>query len=393
MEFKYPFSGIGHHLENEIFDIMKNANKNMNTYTQGPYQENFEKDFFLKYQLPNPIAVSNAASGLDLIANDLNLSEKDEIICPAHTYCASAYPFLKAGASIIWCDIDEYTWLPSKEDYLSKITDKTKAIIVVHLYGVSSDVYEIYEELRSKNIKIIEDCAQAIGAKYNDKFVGYYADYSVFSFQSHKNISTLGEGGLISTKNNFSYERIKKQRHNGHSRYLIHEDKFWKPAMSDVRKIYETVFPSNFCMNEFQAVVGSYLLNKIDEITSKRKVKWQIAESLLLSNEKIMMQKIPNRSSSSYHLLPLRLNINVDLIDNVFIQMCNKGIQCAKQYQPLYRYHLFNENEENLENKKLLKNTDLFYDQMISVPFHESLSKDDLTYILNTLLNIVNNIK
>lgn len=392
MQFQYPFAGIGHHLENEIFDILKNANKDMNTYTQGPYQEKFEKNFAEKFELPNTIAVSNAASGLDLIANDLNLSKNDEIVCPAHTYCASAYPFLKSGASIVWCDIDESTWLPSKEDYLCKITDKTKAIIVVHLYGVPSDVYSIYEELRSRNIKIIEDCAQAIGSKYNNKFVGYYSDYSVFSFQSHKNISTLGEGGLISTKNNYSYEKIKQQRHNGHTRYLIHEDKYWKPAMSDVRKIYDEVFPSNFCMNEFQAVVGTYLLNKIDEINSKRKIKWEIAEKLLSKNKSIIMQKIPTNSLSSYHLLPLRLNINVNLIDNVFIEMANKGIQCAKQYQPLYRYHLFNENTDCLEKKKLLKNTDLFYDQMISVPFHESLSVDDLTFILRVLIETIEKI-
>ena len=73
--------------------------------------------------------------------------------------------------------------------------------------------------------------------------------------------------------------------------------------------------------------------------------------------------------------------------------MCTNGIQCAKQYQPLYRYHLFDKDSKDIENKKLLPNTDLFYDQMISVPFHENLAKDDLQFILQTLLTVVNNIK
>jgi len=392
MIYKYPFSSIGHRLEDEIFDILKEANKNMATYTQGFFQEKFEKDFSEKYHLPNTLAVSNAASGLDLIANDLELSPYDEIICPAHTYCASAYPFLKTGASIIWCDIDKSTWLPSREDYLSKITKNTKAIIVVHLYGAPSNIYEIYDELHSKNIKIIEDCAQAIGAKYNDKYVGYYSDYSVFSFQSHKNISTLGEGGMLSIKDYSSFKKIKLQRHNGHTKYLIHEDKYWKPAMSDVKKAYKDSFPSNFCMNEFQAIVGSYLLNKVDEIIDKRKMNWKIAEDLLKKYNKISMQKIPLNSSSSFHLLPLRIDLSIDLIDYIFNAMSDSGIQCAKQYQPLYRYHLFNQNSDNLENEKLLFNTDCFYDQMISLPFHEDLSSTDLTFIINTLIKIVINI-
>lgn len=392
MIYKYPFSAIGHRLEDEIFDILKEANKNMATYTQGFFQEKFEKDFSERYNLPNTLAVSNAASGLDLIANDLELSPDDEIICPAHTYCASAYPFLKTGASIKWCDIDKFTWLSTREDYLSRITKNTKAIIVVHLYGAPSNIYEIYDELRSKNIKIIEDCAQAIGAKYNDKYVGYYSDYAVFSFQSHKNISTLGEGGMLSIKDDSSYKKIKLQRHNGHTKYSIHKQKYWKPAMSDVRKVYEDSLPSNFCMNEFQAIVGSYLLNKVDEIIDKRKMNWKIAEDLLKKYNKISMQKIPLNSYSSFHLLPLRIDLSIDLIDYIFNAMSDSGIQCAKQYQPLYRYHLFNQNSDNLENEKLLVNSDSFYDQMISVPFHEDLSSTDITFIMKTLINIVINI-
>ena len=392
MNFKYPFSAIGHHLEDEVFDLLKEANKTMKTYTQGYYQEKFEKEFSEKFELPFTLAVSNAASGLDLIANDLEIKSGDEIICPAHTYCASAYPFLKSGASIVWCDIDPKTLLPSKEEYFSKVTKNTKAIIIVHLYGVPSDVYEIYGELRSRNIKIIEDCAQAIGAKYDDKPVGFYSDYSVFSFQSHKNISTLGEGGMVSVRSSESYEKIKKQRHNGHTKYLIHENKYWKPAMSDVRKIYNEIYPSNYCMNEFQSIVGSYLINKVDEIIKKRESKWKLASNFLKNNEKILMQEIPHKSFSSFHLLPLRIKEGNYNIDKIFLEMCSNGIQCAKQYQPLYRYHLFDNESRDLEKKKLLPNTDLFYDQMISIPFHENLSKDDLKYILKTLLNAVNNI-
>ena len=182
MEYKYPFSSIGHRLEDEIFDILKEANKEMSTYTQGLFQEKFEKDFSDKYHLPNSLAVSNAASGLDLIANDLELSPEDEIICPAHTYCASAYPFLKRGAKIKWIDIDPKSWLSELEQLENQITEKTKAIILVHLYGTPAEASLLYEKLNKKNIFIIEDCAQSLGAKTNNELVGTKADFAIFTW-------------------------------------------------------------------------------------------------------------------------------------------------------------------------------------------------------------------
>ncbi|MBI96859.1 hypothetical protein CL656_06925 [bacterium] len=390
MKYRYPFAAIGHRLEPEIFDILKEANNSMSTYTQGIYQSKFESDFQNKFGLKNCIAVSNAVSGIELIASELDLKDGDEIICPAHTYCASAYPFLKVGAKIIWSDINPKTWLSGPDDYREKITNKTKAIIVVHLYGLASEAYKIYDELKERGIIIIEDCAQSIGSKYNGIPVGSYADFSIFSFQSHKNISTLGEGGMIAVTDENSFARMIKQRHNGHTSYNIFPDQHWKPAMSDVRKCYSSSYPSNFCMNEFQAIVGSYLLSKIDEIISIRKKKWNYARNLLSNQPNLLLQEIPENSTSSYHLLPIRINIDISLIDEVFDKMKSFGIQCAKQYQPLYRYNLFDESaSDETYNKKLLKNTDLFYDQMISLPFHESLSINDIEYMINSLIKSI----
>ena len=157
MEYKYPFSSIGYRLEDEIFDILKEANKKCLLILKVYFKKNLKK-IFQKKSPPNTLAVSNAASGLDLIANDLELSPKDEIICPVHTYC-KCISFLKTGASIIWCDIDKFTWLSTKEDYLSKVS-KTLKQLLLYTSTEPSNVYEIYDELRSKNIRIIEDCAQ-----------------------------------------------------------------------------------------------------------------------------------------------------------------------------------------------------------------------------------------
>ncbi len=391
MDYKFPFSSIGHRLEDEIFDLLKESNSEMSTYTQGKYLSKFQSDFQDQFDLPNCLAVSNAVSALELIAVDLQIDPGDEIICPAHTYCASAYPFLKTGAKIVWADIDPKTWVAGPNEYLNCITNKTKAIIVVHLYGVPSDVYTIYDILREKGILVIEDCAQAIGATYDDLSVGTFSDYSVFSFQSHKNISTLGEGGILSTKFTDSYHRISQQLHNGHSSYKIFPSEYWKPAMSDVRKVYSNNYPSNFCMNEFQSITGSFLIKKVKDIIIKRKIKWDLAKSIIKNSKILTMQEIPIKCKSSYHLLPIKIDIDIKYIDEVFLKMAEKGIQCAKQYQPLYRYNLFDKDHtEDPHHKKLLIHTDNFYDHMISLPFHESLSLNDIKYIIDSLINISN---
>ena len=110
------------------------------------------------------IAISSAAGALEIISSLLNLKKNDEVIIPAQTYCASAIPFARQGAKIIWADINFNTRVVDLEDIKKKITSKTKAIVIVHLYGYACDFRKIIGFCKKKKIKIIEDCAQSLGA-------------------------------------------------------------------------------------------------------------------------------------------------------------------------------------------------------------------------------------
>ena len=116
----------------------------------------------------------------------LNFQEEDEVICPAHTYAASAYPFAKHGAKLVWCDINPETWVVDYDQLVKHVTSKTRAIILVHLYGLPVEMHKIIEFANSRNIVVIEDCAQAIGASLSGKPVGSFGDLSIFSFQAIK---------------------------------------------------------------------------------------------------------------------------------------------------------------------------------------------------------------
>ncbi len=392
--YKIPFLGVGNRLTKDDIKVLEKVATDSSTYTQGEYQTNFEKIFSEKFKVKYAIAVSNAVSGIELIADEIGIKEGDEVLCPAHTYCASAYPFLKRGAKIKWLDINKESWLSEEEQVIQSITEKTKAVIFVHLYGTPANVFNLYQYLEKKGIITIEDCAQALGAQIDDVFVGTLSDFSIFSFQSHKNISTLGEGGMIGTKHKSSMERIKGQRHNGHMPYQVFNDKYWKPAMSDVKKIYPDKYPSNFCLNEFSCAIGIRLLNKYDSIVEKRSKKWELASHLLCDDPSINLQLITPNKKPVYHLLPLYIkNKKISDIDKIIKKMSEEfSIQVAKQYIPLYRYELFNSEAKGLGEEKLLINTDNFYDSMISLPFHGSLTEDQIVYEIKSLLKVINSL-
>ncbi len=158
-----------HFYTKKELSYLNNFLKNSTSLTQGAELLKFESSLKKYLKVQNINVVSSAAASLEIIALLLQLKKGDEIIIPAHTYCATALPFLRNGAKIVWADIDFKTRVISLEDIKKKITKKTKAIILVHLYGYAIDVFKIKNYLKNKKIKIIEDCAQAFGAEVKGK--------------------------------------------------------------------------------------------------------------------------------------------------------------------------------------------------------------------------------
>src|SRR3990167_814516 len=181
MSFKIPFSWVGARYTEDEKAAVLSAMDVTTTFTQGEHQKKFEEAFKEFLGMPHAFATSSCAAALELSAILLNVKPDDEIICPAHTYCASVYPFARHGVKIKWADIDPETFVISAETIEPLITEKTKAIIVIHLYGLPAPMLEIMALAKRHNIKVIEDCAQSVGAKIGDKRTGSFGDISVFS--------------------------------------------------------------------------------------------------------------------------------------------------------------------------------------------------------------------
>jgi dTDP-4-amino-4,6-dideoxygalactose transaminase len=386
---KIPFSGVGYKYSDDDIDVVVRAMRAEDTLTQGKYQVSFEKNFAKNVNVKHAFATSSAATAIELASVLFNVKKDDEIIIPAHTYAASAYPFARRGGKIIWADIDSKEFTSSENEILKLITDKTKVIVVVHLYGSPVDISKIVRVAKNKGIYVLEDCAQAIGASVQGVNVGTLGDAAVYSFQSHKNISTLGEGGMLTFNNDVWAELIPGLRHNGHRPFKIDLDMYWSPAMSDVGFDIEGVWPHNFCLGEIQCALGEHLLSKIELVNAKRRERYLYALKSTIDLHEIQWQFIPKHKISAHHLLPFKY-ITSDYktgADKVFKTLSEKYlIFPAKQYYPLYRYELFTKSGNGKADVPI---TDDYYDNMVSLPFHHWMSDLDFEYLIESLRDCV----
>ena len=293
---------------------------------------------------------------------------------------------MKKGAKIIWADIDLKTRVVTQQTIEQCITKKTKAIVVVHLYGYCAEMPSIMEVAKRYNLLVIEDTAQALGTKINNQMAGTFGDFGIFSFHSHKNITTLGEGGMLTIKEPKIADIIPMLRHNGHCTFDYEREKYWIPAMGNVdlpELNSEPLWPNNYSLGEVECALGVKLLDRIDQINEfKRKRAIRFIDA---------MEDYPelefHREDSvlhNYHLLVTRVtNGKRDLFMS---KMAEAGVQCVVQYYPLYRYDLYKKVGYGEAD---CPNTDQFFDNMVSFPFHQMLSNENFDWMLATTQKIL----
>ncbi|EMJ54218.1 DegT/DnrJ/EryC1/StrS aminotransferase family protein [Leptospira interrogans str. UT126] len=385
MDFKIKWSGRSIDYTQEEIDTVVEVMKTADPQTQGKYLQQFESDFSNYLDGQPCFGVTNATHALELIADLTGLKSGDEVIIPGHTYCASAIPFGRTGATLVWADIDPETFLISLESIQKLVTNKTKAIVVVHLYGmIIPDILEIAKFAKSKNILLIEDCAQSLGAVLNGKSCGTFGDFAAFSFHGQKNITTMGEGGILTLKNVSLADKVPGLRHNGHAPFLNKTD-YWKPAMSNVDLDLDGIWPHNFSLTEVQAALGSVLLKRIALLTEKRRKRAQKFINSFNEFEELSFQKQNDSKAHSYHLLVAKYKAvkNGKNRDDLISILSKKyKIQVIVQYYPLYRYDLF---KKMGYAKAVCPASDDFFDNMISFPFHIWMNENDFDYMIASI--------
>lgn len=375
------WSGRSFYYTDEELAVLVDAAKAADPMTQGKYLDQFEKDFSTYLGVNNCFAVANATNALDIAALISGLKQDDEVIIPAHTFCASAYPFGRTGAKIVWADIDPDTRLVSSESIKELITNRTKVIVVVHLYGLMVDMNAIMEVAKKHSLFVVEDCAQSIGAELDGKKAGTFGNCGIFSFHGQKSLTTLGEGGIIVVKSDKLADKVPGLRHHGARPFLSEREHYWIPAMGNVDIDLDGVWPINTCLGEPQCALGSAVLKRLDSMNEKR-----IARALRFKEElkdfpELSFQTVSKGFKHVYHLLAAEYKgengkTNHDLIKMLFYEY---GIKVIVQYFPLYRYPLFQKMGFGVAN---CPNTDRYFDNMISFPFHIWMSDEEFDYMI-----------
>ena len=392
MTYKIDWSGRAHDYTEEEIQIIVDVAKGADPLTQGKHLAEFENSIREYLEVEHAFGLTSAASALELIAILSKLGPGDEVIIPSHTYCVSAIPFGRTGASIVWADIDPETFVISAQDIQKKITSRTKMVVVVHLYGLACDMEQIVKICKINNLELVEDCAQALGAKYHGEQVGSFGDYACFSLHAQKNVTTLGEGGILIVKDSKKATMVKGLRHNGHAPYgkRMH---YWKPAMGNVDLDMEGVWPFNYSMTEVQAALGAKLIERLDSLNAKRRERAKLFILEMSDYPELVFQKTANDLQNSYHLLPAKYDgkkYNKSNHDLIQLLSGKYSIKAIVQYYPLDRYPLFKKMGFGIAD---CPNTDLFFDNMVSFPFHEWMSDEDFKYLVTSVKSSLNELR
>lgn len=326
------------------------------------------------------LAVANctAALHLALLVNDIK--EGDEVILSGLTFVAALNVTELTGATPVIADSKSFEdWNVSPEDIESKITDKTKAIIIVHYAGYPCDMDEICTIAKKHNLILIEDVAHAVGADYKGRKCGTIGDIGCFSFFSNKNLS-VGEGGMITTKSKETYEKLRLLRSHGMTSMTIERHNS-KTISYDV-----ATAGFNYRIDEIRSALGIEQLKKLDKSNLKRKqlVEKYHKELTNCSDITIPWLKMLDDRTSSYHIFPIMLPKGTDK-KSVMEKMKENGIQTSMHYPA---FNSFSYYESRIKENVKIANE--ISSRVLTLPLYPTMTFEDVEYVCTNLEKILN---
>jgi perosamine synthetase len=340
----------------------------------GPKHIEFEKLFSKTIGTKYACAVSSGTAGLHLSMIAADIKPGDEVITSPFSFIASANSILYVGAKPVFVDIDPVTYNIDPKKIESKITKKTKAILVVHIFGQTADMSAIVKIAKKYKLKIIEDACESILASHKDKKAGTFGKSAVFAFYPNKQMTT-GEGGMIVTNNLKIYKLCSSLRNQGRA-----ENMQW---------LDHKYLGYNYRMDEMSAAIGLAQLEKLDFMIQKR---IQIAEwynqAFAGHNRDIQIPAIGKNNNHTWFVYVIKIKKKTDR--NEIIKKLNKIGISTKPYLP--SIHLFDFYQKKYHYKKGdFPISEELSDNSLALPFYIGLKRKDVYYISEKIINTINN--
>ena len=322
----------------------------------------FEKSFAAYVGSRYALGVNSGTDALFFSLLSLGMTSGDEVIVPAFTYIASAFAVTYTGAKPVFVDIDTKTFNIDPERIEKAITNKTKAIMPVHLYGQSADMGAILAIAKQYGLKIIEDAAQAHGTEYSGKKIGALGDVGAFSFYPTKNLGAVGDGGMVVTNDETLYEKLKKLRDYGRISRYVH-----------------TSLGYNSRLDSIQAVFLNEKLKRLNSWNKKRIQAAHYYKKLLNGIKGISLPAEVSYGKHVYHIFAIRVKNR----DFVLEELKKRGIEALVHYPlPLHLQEVYKDLGYKKDDFPVAERVSR---EVLSLPIYPHIKKDQIEYVVAKL--------
>ena len=362
--------------------IQKILLSNKVNYWTGTECRDFEREYANWSDSKYAVALSNGTVALDAALKALDIGEGDEVIVTSRSYIASVTSIVNSSATPIFADVDLDSQNLSYKTINPVITDKTKAILCVHLAGWPCDMEEIMALANEHNLFVIEDCSQAHGAKYKGKSVGSIGHIGCWSFCQDKIITTGGEGGMVTTNNKVLWKKVWEYKDHGKSYEAVSKQK----QSQGFRWLHES-FGTNGRMTEIQAGIGMFQLKRMKDWQRKRinnaNTIWNAAKQCELLRAPVIPKHIEHAAYKCY----VFVEGSSELRDKILMQINKKGVPCySGSCSEIYLEKVFDNSDirpnYRLPNAKVLGETSLMF------LVHPTLTKKEIQKTCDVLIDV-----
>lgn len=345
----------------------------------GPKCEELEKMFVDMFHVNYAVSISNCTDALHLCCLVSGVKPGDEVICPSLTFAASANCIRYAGATPVFCDIvgPEHINIDPKE-IEKKITDKTKAILVVHMAGFPCKMDEIMAIAQKHNLKVIEDACHGPLSEYKEKKLGTIGDCAAFSFFSNKNIST-GEGGMFISNNKEMADKARLLRSHGMTTMSYQRAGGHATAYDIVELGY------NFRLDDIHAAIAIEQLKKLPADLEQRIAVRNRYIELLSKVENVIIPFADNKEFTSNYIMPIIVTKGtVEDRDAIRNKIHEAGVQTSVHYPAIHRFSIYK------EYGAVLPQTEYVTDHEITLPMYAALTMEQIEYVVEVVNNAIN---
>lgn len=373
LDLKAQYSQIQDEVEKAVIEVLRSG-----WYVLGPNVQAFEKEAAEFLNTKHVIGCANGSDALYIALLALDIKPEDEVIVPAFTYVATAEAVTQTGATPVFADIDLDTFNIDAKDIEKKITTKTKAIIIVHLYGQACDMDAIMKLAKTHDLKVIEDTAQAFGTSYNKHSAGTIGDIGTYSFYPTKNMSCAGDGGMMTTNSDELELRLRKIRAHGSSKRYYHDE-----------------LGVNSRLDELQAAILRIKLKHIASWNARRaelaKIYNEAFANLDHADFKLKTPKLIEASSHIYHQYSIRIKSKTKKSDRETRDLLKEKLKemniATEVYYPLSLH------EQEIYKSLNYKASDLpncveATETVLCLPIYPELEESDIKIVIDAFASL-----